>query len=190
MARNTRSKTRRRPRGDGTRGPRTSSAPNWPPSVWRSNDNTFSSIPMGDVPLVLSMQLMAVLWAVLACSVGTLFVVGLGLASCTLRILGALPRFLCRAVFHPRRVFMNVFVIFLLAGFCLEGNVGKRGAIEDNQARTERRIEISKLSNECQAGLLQQRLKELEALPIVKSATTKNPANQRHSALNDWGVRI
>ena len=88
------------------------------------------------------------------------------------------------------KVFMKVFILFLMSGFCLEGNVVKRGAVVDTPERAARRMEIAKLNTNEQTDLLQQRLHQLQAVPIVKAARPLNPARQKHSKLNDWGVRF
>ena len=75
-----------------------------------------------------------------------------------------------------------------MAGFCLEGNVVKRGAMQDTPERCARRAEIGALSSDDQAGLFQSGLQRLETLPIVRAASAKVPARQKGSSLNDWGV--
>ena len=60
----------------------------------------------------------------------------------------------------------------------------------DTPERAERRIEIGKLASDEQAGLFHQRIEQLSLLPIVHAAKILQPANQKHSVLNDWGVRI
>ena len=87
------------------------------------------------------------------------------------------------------RPFLTVFVLFLLSGFCLEGNVKRKSTAEDVERIDMRRAELDKRSYDERMALFNEHLQMLEACPIVHAASAQKPKNARNSKPNDFGVR-
>ena len=164
-----RSRSRRRPRGDGTRGPRTSSCTSQP--VSSSSSTTAASHSFGSPVVGLGYGTITLLaWLLLTVRSTLSFVL------LPARLLGS---FFLRAVTIVRRPpFISIFILFLLGGFCLEANV-VAGVAEPEV------LEPAELEY---VGQLTQELCSLEQTALVTKA--KLLEGKCDSSLNGWGISV